>query len=149
MLSINDDLDLFYEKMIFNTQECNHKRQNEYRQMHLFQRIAKIAKADLLCKLKFHNRDSLLGTYQRIPRNGSFKVRNMFLEQDASFSTKCFEEAILVFPSLNIPKPFFPEIPFPSGVYSFGEVTREKLSEDFVEKYPYIESSCDRFTMHL
>ena len=46
-------------------------------------------------------------------------------------------------------KPFFHSIPFPRTSHRYREVTRKRLSENVLEEYSYIESSCDRFTLHL
>ena len=68
LLSINDDLDLYYEKMIFNPEELKqNERKNEYRQMHLFQRLVKSTESDFLCKLTYYDSESL-ETYDGRPR---------------------------------------------------------------------------------
>lgn len=149
LLSINDDLDLYYEKMIFDSQELKqNERKNEYRQMHLFQRLVKSTEADFLCKLTYNDSKSL-GTYEGRPWERLLKLRDMWPQLGLSFSTKLFNDARLVFPSLNIAKPFFPQIPFPRSFRIYRDVTRERLSENLLEEYSYIESSCDRFTLHL
>ena len=75
LLSVNDDLELFYEKSVFQFKQYNQK--NTYRQMHLFQRFAKSVHADFLCKLTYDDNRSL-ETYEGRPRRLLLKLRDMW-----------------------------------------------------------------------
>ena len=146
LLSVNDDLELLYKKSFFQFKQYDQK--NTYRQMHLFQRLAKSVPTDFLCKLTYDDSRSL-ETYGGQQWGRLLKLRDMWPQLGTSFSTKVFNEASLIYPSLNIPTPFFPEIPCPSTIHANNEVTKKRLSENVLEEYSFIESSCDRFTLHL
>ena len=137
---------MIYEKSLLQFKQYDQK--NTYRQTHLFQGLANSVHADFLCKLTYDDNRSL-EAYGGRPSEQLLKLRDMWPQPGTSFSTKVFNESSLIYPSLNIPKPFFPDIPFPSSIHAHKEITKKRLAENVLKEYSYIESSCDRFTLHL
>ena len=140
IVSVNDDLESLYDRIICNWLEIDFNTENEYRQLFSFCLLSKSEKSNFLCSLTFDDTKSL-GTYDGHPWG-------RWLDLNSPISSDVFKtlSSKLIF---NISQPFYPAIPQPAHFHAKSTVNRKRLSENLLSKYPYLESSCDRFTFYL
>ena len=151
--SIHDDLESLFERCLSNTIETR-ERKNEYRPLYLFRLLDKSEDKKFLCSLTYDDSRSRASSN---PRFTPPEYREVYdgkllhrVNQVNPLSPDKFDELLkFLFPSFNITTPFFPVVETPLGVYVSKEIDEEKLNENLLTKYPYLESKCNRFTFYL
>ena len=117
------------------------RRNNEFRHLYLFRLLTKSEDANMLCQLTYDDNQSLRG-YDGHPWD-------RFQDLNTIASSNLIKKAISAFPMLNITEPLYPLIPSPCTLHACENVNEEKLSENLLVKYQYLESACDRFTVYF
>ena len=140
--SVNDDLESLNERLFSHANEFDIKtRKNEFIHLYLFRLLTKSEDTNLLYKLTFHDNQSL-GGYDGQPWNTLHDL-------NTSASSKMIKKAISAFPMLKITEPLYPKIPRSCTIHAYDNVNEKMVSENLLEKYQYLESACDRFTVYF
>ena len=140
--SVNDDLESLNERLFSDATKFDIKTQNnEFMHLYLFRLLTKTEDTNLLCKLTIDDNQSL-GGYDGEPWNALHDL-------NTNASSKLMKKAISAFPMLKITEPLYPKIPRSCTIHAYDNVNEKMVSENLLEKYQYLESACDRFTVYF